>query len=233
MYIFIGPVHFRDVHQAFYALFDFDKCAVVGDIGDLAEQARAFRIAARQIHPRIVAQLFEAEGYAVALAVETQHLGLDFVADLEHFGWMLHALPRQVGDVQQTIDTAQINKRAVIGQVLDHALDDLPLFQIGQQGFALDGHFGLDHGATRYHHVVTLAVELDNLEFQFLTFEVSRIAHWPHIHQRTGQERAYGVDGDGKSALHLVGDDAGDDRLGFMGLLQHVPGLDAAGLLAR
>ena len=193
----------------------------------------AFRIAARQIHPRIVAQLLETQGHAIALTVETQHLGFDLVADGEHFRRMFHALPRQVGDMQQAVHTAQVDEGAVVGEVLDHALDDLPFFQIGQQGFALGGHFCLHHGAARDHHVVALAVQLDDFEFQLFAFEVGGVAHRAHIHQGSGQERADRVDRDGKATLDLVGDDAGDNGLGFVGLLQHIPGLDAAGLLAR
>ena len=62
------------------------NAAVVGDVGDLAEQARAFRVAARDADPRIVAQLLEAQRDAVLLGVELQHLGADLVADLDHFG---------------------------------------------------------------------------------------------------------------------------------------------------
>ena len=45
--VLVGPVHFGDVHQAFDAGLDLDERAVVGDVGDLAEQARAVRVAAR------------------------------------------------------------------------------------------------------------------------------------------------------------------------------------------
>ena len=39
--VLVGPVHLGDVHQAFDARLDLDEGAVVGDVGDLAEQARA------------------------------------------------------------------------------------------------------------------------------------------------------------------------------------------------
>ena len=44
--VLVGPVHLGHVHQAFDALFDLDEAAVVGDVRDLAEQARAGRVAA-------------------------------------------------------------------------------------------------------------------------------------------------------------------------------------------
>ncbi len=145
---------------------------------------------------------------------------------------MTHALPRHVGDVQQAIDAAEVDERAVIGEVLDDALDDRAFLQALQQLFALLGELALDDGAAGDHHVVALAVELDDLELEFLAFEVGRIAHRAHVDQRTRQERADVLDVDGEAALDLAGDPAGD---GFLGgrLLQVVPHQRALGLLAR
>ena len=69
-----------DVDQAFDALLDLDEGAVVGDVGDLAEQAGALPGNDGDAHPRIFAQLLEAERDAVLLLVELEHLGGDFVA---------------------------------------------------------------------------------------------------------------------------------------------------------
>ena len=170
--VLVGPVHFGNVHQAFDARLDLDEAAVIGDVGDLAEQARAGRVTAGDGDPRIVAELLEAERNAVALAVELQHAHIELVADVDDFGRMTHALPRHVGDVQQAIDAAEVDERTVIGEVLDDALDDRAFLQTLQQLFALLGEFALDHGAARDHHVVALAVELDDLELEFLAFEV-------------------------------------------------------------
>ena len=63
--VLVGPVHFGHVHQAFDAVFDLDERAVVGDVRDLAEQARARRVAARDVLPRILAELLEAQRNAV------------------------------------------------------------------------------------------------------------------------------------------------------------------------
>ena len=128
---------------------------------------------------------------------------------------MTHALPRHVGDVQQAVDAAEVHERAVIGEVLDHALDDRAFLQALEQLLALLGELALDHRATRNHHVVALAVELDDLELEFLALEVDRIAHRTHVDQRARQERADVLDVDGEAALDLAGDAAGDGGVGF------------------
>ena len=85
---------------------------------------------------------------------------------------MLDALPRHVGDVQQAIDAAEVDERAVIGEVLDHALDDCAFLQLLEQFGALGAVFLLDDRTTRNDDVVALLVELDDLEFEHLAFEV-------------------------------------------------------------
>src|SRR5487761_2669332 len=135
--VLVRPVHLGDVHQAFDAGLDLDEAAVVGDVADLAEQAAADRIATRDVDPGIVTQLLQAEADAVALAIELEHAHFQFVTDVDHLGGMAHALPRHVGDVQQTVDATQIHERAVVGEVLDHALDHRAFLETLEQLLAL------------------------------------------------------------------------------------------------
>src|SRR6185436_9173697 len=121
--VLVGPVHFGHVDQAFDALLDFDERTVIGKVGNLAEQAGTGRIAARQTDPGIFPELFQPQRHAVLFLIELEDLGGDFIADIENLGGMLDAAPRQIGDMKQPVDAAQIDERAVIGDVLDDALD--------------------------------------------------------------------------------------------------------------
>ena len=146
---------------------------------------------------------------------------------------MLDALPRHVGDVQQAVDATEVHERAVVGEVLDRALDHGAFLQVVHERAALGGELLLDDRAARNDHVVALLVELDDLELERLAFEVGGVAHRTHIDQRTGQERADVVDLDGEATLHTAGDGAGDD-FGFVErLFEAGPGAGTLGLLAR
>jgi len=171
----------------------------------------------------------EPQRHPVAVAVEFEHLDLDGVADRDHLGRMLDPPPRHVGDVQQAVDAAQIQKRAVIGEVLDHALDDLAFLEVLQQRLAFGAVFLFDHGPAGNHHVVAAAVELDDLEFLFLAFEIAGVAHRAHVHQRAGQEGADFADIDRKAALDLAADQALDDLFFLERLLQGAPDAGALG----
>ena len=231
--VLVGPVHFGDVHQAFDARLDLDERAVVGDVRDLAEQARAVRVAARDAMPRVVAQLLDAQRDAVLLGVELQDLGLQLLADLDHFARVTHTAPGHVGDVQQAVDAAEVDERAVLGDVLDHAVDDRAFMQRGQQFAALFTHRGFDHSAARQHDVVALAVELDDLELHRLAFERRHVLDRARIEQRARQERADAVDQNGQAALDLAVDGAGDELARFQRVLQRQPRGQALRLVAR
>ena len=164
------------MHQAFHTLFDLGKAAVVGEVGDGGLHARAFRVAAGDFDPRIVAQLLHAQADAVLLAVELEDLDLDLVAHVDHLGRMANALPGHVGDVQQAVHAAEVDERAVVGEVLDDALDALAFLQGASSCFALGAVLGFEHRTARNHHVVALLVELDDLEFQRPAFEMRGFA---------------------------------------------------------
>ena len=146
---------------------------------------------------------------------------------------MLDALPRHVGDVQQAVDATEIHERAVVGEVLDGALEHGAFLQVVHERAALGGEFLLDDRAAANNYVVALLVQLDDLELEGLAFEVGGIANRTDIDQRTGKERADVVDLDGETTLHTARDGAGDD-FGFVeALFEARPGAGTLGFVAR
>ncbi len=146
---------------------------------------------------------------------------------------MLDAFPGHIGDVQQTVDAAKIDEHTVIGQVLDDALDDGAFLQIFQQRFAFGARLGFHHGAARNHDVVTALIQFDDLEFEFLAFEIGRVAHRSHVYQRPGQKRADILDVDREATLDLAADQSLDDFARLVGFFQVLPDLGALGFFAR
>src|SRR5581483_10957578 len=188
------------------ARLDFHERAVVGEIGNLAEQAGARRVAAREADPWILAQLFEAEGDAVLLLVELQDFCRDLVADVDHFRRMFDPSPREVGNVQQAVDSAQIDESTVVRDVLDYTLHDGAFLQAFEQLLALLALAGLENRPPRHHDVVALAVELDDLELELLAFVGIGVLDRADVHQRAGKEGADAVDHHGQAALDLAVD---------------------------
>src|SRR5229473_7666886 len=233
MHVLFGPRHFRDVDQAFDARFQFDERAVVGDVGDAAGELRIKRILGLDALPRIVKQLLHAERDAVGLVVDLDDLDLHGLADGEHFGRVIDPAPGDIGDVQQAVDAAEIDERTVIGDVLDHTVDDLTLFEILHQFLALFGAGLFENRAARHHDVAAAAIHLEDLERLRIVHQRRDVANRADIDLRARQEGHRAVEIDGEAALDLIEDDAVHLLVVVERLLELAPAFLAAGLVAR
>src|SRR5205085_2583364 len=210
MHVLLGPRHFRDVDQAFDARLQFDERAVVGDVGDAAGEARVERIFRLDALPRIVQQLLHAERDTVGFVVDLDDLDLDGLADGEHLGRVIDPAPGDIGDVQQAVDAAEVYECTVIGDVLDHAVDHLTLFEVLHQLLALLGAGLFQNRAARHHDVAAAAIHLEDLERLRVVHQRRNVADRADVDLRARQEGHSTIEIDGEAALDLVEDDAVD-----------------------
>src|SRR5690606_7053783 len=128
--VLLGPRHLGNVDEALDARLQLDERTVVGDVRDRARDLLADRELGADVLPRIALELLHAERDAVGFLVDADDLHLDRLADVENLGRMVDAAPCHVGHVQQAVDAAEVDERTVVGDVLDHALDHLTLFEV-------------------------------------------------------------------------------------------------------
>ena len=223
----------RDVDQPFDARLELDERAVVGQADHLAAHARADRVALHHVRPRIGDELLVAERDALGRRVVLEHDHVDLVVDLEELGRMADAAPRHVGDVQQAVDAAEVDERAVVGDVLDDAAcSTLPSARMSSVCFFFSA-FSSSRSALRDSTMLP----------RFLLTLMTRIrSSWPrsasrlrtgtHVDLRAGQERA-DADVDREPALDPLDDAADDDLALGVGLLDLVPDLHLLGFFAR
>src|SRR5450631_3971903 len=146
---------------------------------------------------------------------------------------MIDPAPRDISDVQQAVDAAEIDKRTVIGDVLDHTVDDLALFQILHQLLALLGAGLFQYRAARHHDVAAAAIHLEDLERLRVVHQRCDVADRPDVDLRARQEGHRAVEIDGEAALDLIEDDAVHLLVVVEGLLELAPAFLAARLVAR
>ena len=130
------PGHLRDVNEPFHPFFELNESAVVRDADDPAHDPCVGRILDVHVFPGVVRDLLVAEADPFSLPVELQDHNLYVIADLEHLGGVSHTAPGHIGDVEEAVQSPQIDEGAVIGDVLHHAFDALPLLE-GLQRFGL------------------------------------------------------------------------------------------------
>ncbi len=183
--------------------------------------------------PRIFLELLHAERDAVRLVVDLDDPDLHLLADGQHLGRVVDAAPGDVGDMQQAVDAAEVHERAVVGDVLDGAVDDLAFGEVGDDLVALLGAALFEHGAARNDDVAAAAIHLEDLERLRHVHQRSDVAHRTDVDLGARQERHGAVEVDGEAALDLVEDHAVD----LLGLLERLleldPALFAASLVAR
>jgi hypothetical protein len=144
--------------------------------------------------------------------VDVEHLDGDLVADLDDLGRVVDVLPRQLGDVHEAVDAAEVDERTEVDDRGHDALADLALLQVGEEVLALLGLRLLEPGAAGQHDVVAVLVELDDLGLELLADVRLEVAHAAHLDQRRGQEAAQ-ADVEDEAALDDLDDGAGDDAV--------------------
>lgn len=178
-------------------------------------------------------ELLHAERDAVRFLVDADDLHLDRLADVEDLGRMVDAAPCHVGDMQQAVDAAEVDERTVVGDVLDHAFDNLTLFEVLHDFRTLFGAAFLKNGAARHDDVAAAAIHLQDLEGLRVVHQRGDVADRADIDLAARQEGHGAVEIDGKAALDLVEDHA-FDALALVELLFELdPALFAAGFVAR
>ena len=134
--------------------------------------------------------------------------------------------------MQQAVNAAEINERTVIGDVLDHALENLAFREVGNQFGTGFGAGFFQHGAARDNDIATAAVHLEDLERLRVAHQRGYIANRADIHLAARQEGHGTVQVDSETTLYAAIDLTGNALGVFERLFQFFPGFLAAGLFA-
>ena len=232
MDVFLGPAHFGNMDQPLDTGLELDEGAVVGNVRHPAGKPRADGIFEIDTFPRIRLELLHAEGNSLGLGVVSDDLNLNGLADGQGFARMIDAPPRDIGDVQKAVDTAEIDESTVLGDVLHHALEDLAFLEVGEQlGAGLGARF-LENGAPGNDDIAAPAVHLEDLERLGRAHQRADIAHRTNVDLASGQERDGAGEVDGEAALNASEDGSGHSSVIGEGAFELGPGFLAAGTLA-
>jgi hypothetical protein len=90
--------------------------------------------------------------------------------------------------VHEPVNPTEVDERPEVHDRADGALAPLPLREILQEGLAALGLRLFQEGAAAEHHVVAIAVELDDLALELGPDERLQVAHPSQIDERRGEE---------------------------------------------
>src|SRR5262245_24411896 len=101
---------------------------------------------------------------------------------------MPHPAPGHIGDVKEAVDSPEIDESSVVGDVLDHTLNELPFLQ-GRQGrltFLVSGF--LKQHTPGDNYVAAAVIDLNDLHGKRAADQAVKISHRMQVDLRTRQE---------------------------------------------
>src|SRR5580704_4639634 len=211
--------------EAFDPWLQLDEGSEVRQARDRAGDALADRVPLRRGVPWFRLQLFQAKRDAPAFSVNLQHLHLELLADGEHILRVGNAAPRDIADVQQAVDAAEIDEGAVAGEAAHRAAEDVALVDGGELTLSRGQGLLFGDDAAVDHYILVGHIELDDAAGDFLLDQVRHLAGFADPAARGGHKSAH-PDIDAEPALDQRGDGANDSGLFREGLFQRRPVLD-------
>src|SRR2546423_6563526 len=107
------------MHQSLDAMLQFYESSVISHTRNLPRDPSGGRKALLDCFPRIGQKLFVSERDTLAFAIKFENLHLHCVAYFKKLGRILEASPGHISDMQKSVDAAEIDEGAIIGQVLN------------------------------------------------------------------------------------------------------------------
>ncbi len=154
--------------KSLYARLDLYECAVVSDenyftlnlVTDLDIRIEAI--------PRMSGKLLQTESDSLLLLVEVENYDLDLLIKFNNFLWVVYAAPREVSDVDETVNTAEVNEYTIVGDVLDCSFENLAFFEFADDFALLLLKLSLKESLVRNDYIAEFLVDLDDLEVHCL-----------------------------------------------------------------
>ena len=221
-----------DVDEALDAVEDLDERTEGDDLRDDTLELVAHVVRVDDALPRIFLGLFETKGDALTLAVDVEHLDLHRLTDGEQLGRVVDVRPGQLGDVDETVDAGEIDKRAEVDDVRDLTLHDVAGVQAVEDLLTLLLALLFEDRAAREHDVVALTVELDDPALDGGAHELVEVRDAADVDQG-GRQEAADTQIQDQAALDDLDHVALDGLAGLGGSLDATPCLLEARTLLR
>ena len=133
-------------------------------------------------------QLLQTESNTLLLLIEVEDNDVNLLVELNNLVGIVNTAPRQVCNVNQSVNTTQVYEYAVAGDILNNTLQDLTLLQLADNLLLLGLELSLDECLVWYNYITELLVNLNNLELHGLANELVVVANGVNVDLATRQE---------------------------------------------
>ncbi len=132
--------------------------------------------------------------------------------------------------MDETVHATEVHEHTVVGDVLDHAFENLTLLQTGDEVCPLEFLLCLEESLVGNNHVLEFLIDLDNLEIHCSVYEHIVVTDGLDVDLGTGKE---GLDTEyvhDHTALCAGLYITLNDLTAFICGIDHIPGFELAGL---
>ncbi len=227
----LAPRHLADVDESFNTRSNLDEGSIVSHNDNLALHVVAHLQVLVECIPWVRSELLQAECNALLLVIEVEDNDIDLLVERNHLVRVADASPREVCDVDESVNTAQVDEYAVRSDVLDGSFENLTLFELADDFFLLCFQLSLDERLVGNDNVAELLVDLDDLELHRLAYEYVVVAYRMNVNLATRQEGFDTEDVDNHTALGAALDEALDNFVVVQSLVDALPALAQTSLL--
>ena len=124
---------------------DFDECTVIGHNNNLTLYfVTNFEVSGESI-PGMGLKLFETESDTLLLLIVVDNNHFEFLVERYNLFRVIYAAPRKVSDVDETIDTTEVDEYTIRCDVLDSTCQYRTLLEACHDLFLLSFDFGLNY----------------------------------------------------------------------------------------
>ena len=220
--LYVTVCKLRNVNQALNAVFNGDEHTELNDLGDLALNNLSRNMGASEALPWIFLSCLKGEGDAFAIEINVENLNGDLITNLNNLGWVIDMLPRKLGNVNETVNTAEINECAEVHDRRHNAFTNLTLLKLRKEGLTNFRLGFLKELTTRKHNIVAVLIELENLSLNLLADVWREITNATHLNQGSWEE-ATKTDVNNQATLNSLNNGTFNNTVSILNLLDIAP----------
>ena len=224
----LGPRHFADVDQPLDPFFEFDEGTVAhhvddGSLDDRADGVLGFdRLPGAGLFCFRPRAIFSFSRSTCRIITSTSWSMLTISE-----GWPMR--PQLMSVMCNSVDSAQVDKLAELGDVFDHAFAELAGFEGREELRFLFGPLGFDQGPAADDDIAPRVVDFEDDALDGAADVVADVGRPADI-DLAGRQKDVDADVDEQAALDFANDGAGDDVVLVNGFHHLAPGFDLFGL---
>ncbi len=226
----LAPAHLAYVNETLYAFCDLNECTVVSHYDYLTVYFVAYFQVRIQCIPWMRSQLLQAQSDTFLLLVEVKNNNVDLLVELYELVRVVNATPAEVGDMDKTVNTTEVDEYAVVGDVLNGTLKYLSFLEFADDLSFLSLEFSLDKSFVRYNDVAELRVQFYDLELHRLAYEDIVVANRFYVDLASREECFHTEDVNDHAAFRTPFDVAGNDLACVVSLVNAIPCASSASL---